>query len=121
MCLLSEEIAVGNDFLDCRSASLARLVDALESFEESGGRSLVRCGILDCVKPCLAKLNDLFILAVFGNDVDLLGESLRDRFLSEEHSKTEFGVVLKERVCPCRTLALLVYGVRSARRASAPY
>ena len=110
--LLCQVVLLGEDFLGLCSAHLLE------------GRDIGLCGlgigvsVLQGVDPLLGLGLDRG--ALFDQSLSEGHQVLTDLVLSDEHSQTVLGVVLKQRVAPCRSVTFGVRAVRGSRCRSAP-
>ncbi len=107
--LLSEEFLV---FQDC-----LRLVASacLQSCHQ-----LVRCRSVGCaacisIQPLLSCRFHIFFVCVCNKIFHFCFQTAADRILRQQHTITELSRILEQGVGPCRTLTLLVHGVRCGR------
>ena len=107
--LLSEEFLVFQDRLRFVASA------CLQSCHQ-----LVRCRAVGCaasvsVKPLLSRRLHVFLLGVCSQVFHFRLQTAADRILRQQHTITELSRILKQGVGPCRTLTLLVHGVRCGR------
>ena len=91
---------------------------AVLSFQNSNqliGSSSVGHTAVEGIQIFLACSLNRIVGSVRKNAFHLLLQAASQRLLSEQHTHTELSVVLEQGVIPCRTSAVLVYGIRGAR------
>ena len=81
-----------------------------------GSSSLALVGIILTVEPLLEGLF-VFSRSAFSSNSSLHGfyQTAAELLVGKFHTQTEFAEVLEQRVCPCRTLTLLVGCIRGRR------
>ena len=105
--LLGEVILLSEDFLSIIAAALFKL-----SYK-SICCSAVLLAVIYCCKVSICGSLDLCADAFFScKSRNLLNKVISERLLAEVHTVTVLCVILKEGVCPCRALAVLICCIR---------
>ena len=104
-----------------RDAVVNRQDILLKLLYECSGRGLIGIGIAIGVEPILRCGLELCAAAGKHDELlDLALEVVADLFLTEVEAETVLCVILEQGVCPGRTLAFLVDGVRRGCSRAAP-